>query len=166
MGGKANPVTGQIVGATITLIAPEDPGLLKRRVREFCLKHLERYKIPAVIDIVQQDHHGARFKKARKEIVRVDRSGRAPPQAAFRSQAASRRDPPGPYQPVAIVSGGSRGLGAELVAGSARTRLSRCDLEPVEDRVRHRDRYAGTSGRVAFTGHRSMEKTTRACATS
>jgi acyl-CoA synthetase (AMP-forming)/AMP-acid ligase II len=69
VGGKANPVTGQVVAATITPIAPEDPGLLKRRVREFCLKHLERYKVPAVIDVVQQDHHGARFKKARKEIV-------------------------------------------------------------------------------------------------
>jgi acyl-CoA synthetase (AMP-forming)/AMP-acid ligase II len=67
--GRANPITGQVVAARITPIEPEDSGLLKRRVREFCLQHLDRYKVPAVIEVIEQDHHGARFKKARKEMV-------------------------------------------------------------------------------------------------
>jgi acyl-CoA synthetase (AMP-forming)/AMP-acid ligase II len=63
--GQANPVTGEIVAAKITPLVPEDPGALKRRVRQFCQARLERYKLPAVIDVVAEDHHGARFKKAR-----------------------------------------------------------------------------------------------------
>jgi hypothetical protein len=44
---------------------PEDPDALKRRVRQFCHARLERYKIPAVIDVVVEDHYSARFKKLR-----------------------------------------------------------------------------------------------------
>jgi acyl-CoA synthetase (AMP-forming)/AMP-acid ligase II len=68
--GRANPVTGQVVAVKITPVLPEDDDLLKQRVRKFCQGRLEPYKVPAVIEIVQQDHHGARFKKARKEAVR------------------------------------------------------------------------------------------------
>jgi acyl-CoA synthetase (AMP-forming)/AMP-acid ligase II len=63
--GLPNPVTGEVVAAKITPIAPEDPDVLKRRVRQFCHARLERYKIPAVIDVVAEDHYGARFKKSR-----------------------------------------------------------------------------------------------------
>jgi len=34
-------------------------------VRQFCHARLERYKVPAVIDVVVEDHHGARYKKSR-----------------------------------------------------------------------------------------------------
>lgn len=67
--GKHNPITGQIVAAKITPLRPEDPELLRRRVRRFCQERLERYKMPAVIEIVGDDHHSARFKKSRKAIV-------------------------------------------------------------------------------------------------
>jgi long-chain acyl-CoA synthetase len=63
--GLPNPVTGEVVAAKITPLAPEDPDALKRRVRQFCQARLERYKIPAVIDVVVEDHYGARFKKSR-----------------------------------------------------------------------------------------------------
>ena len=63
--GQPNPVTGEIVAARITPLAAEDPDALKLRVRQFCRTRLERYKIPAVIDVVVEDHHGARFKKSR-----------------------------------------------------------------------------------------------------
>jgi acyl-CoA synthetase (AMP-forming)/AMP-acid ligase II len=63
--GLPNPVTGEVVAAKITPLAPEDPDALKRRVRQFCHARLERYKIPAVIDVVVEDHYGARFKKSR-----------------------------------------------------------------------------------------------------
>jgi long-chain acyl-CoA synthetase len=67
--GKPNPITGEIVAARITPLRPEDPEILRRRVRKFCQERLERYKMPAVIEIVGDDHHGARFKKSRKASV-------------------------------------------------------------------------------------------------
>ncbi len=63
--GRPNPITGEVVAAKITPLVPEDPDALKRRVRQFCRAHLERYKMPAVIDVVVEDHYGARFKKSR-----------------------------------------------------------------------------------------------------
>jgi acyl-CoA synthetase (AMP-forming)/AMP-acid ligase II len=65
--GQPNPVTGEVVAAKITPLGPEDPDTLKRRVRQFCHARLERYKIPAVIDVVLEDHYGARFKKSRDQ---------------------------------------------------------------------------------------------------
>jgi acyl-CoA synthetase (AMP-forming)/AMP-acid ligase II len=63
--GQPNPITGEVVAAKITPLVPEDPDALKRRVRQFCHARLERYKMPAVIDVVVEDHYGARFKKSR-----------------------------------------------------------------------------------------------------
>jgi acyl-CoA synthetase (AMP-forming)/AMP-acid ligase II len=63
--GHPNPITGEVVAARITTLAPEDPDAFKLRVRQFCRARLERYKIPAVIDVVVEDHYGARFKKSR-----------------------------------------------------------------------------------------------------
>jgi acyl-CoA synthetase (AMP-forming)/AMP-acid ligase II len=65
---KANAVTGQVVGARITPIKPEDPEALKRRVRAFCHARLERFKVPAAIEIMDADHHGDRFKKVRSSV--------------------------------------------------------------------------------------------------
>jgi acyl-CoA synthetase (AMP-forming)/AMP-acid ligase II len=65
--GQPNPITGQVVAAKITPRVPEDPDALKRRVRQFCHARLERYKMPAIIDVVVEDHHGARFKKSRNQ---------------------------------------------------------------------------------------------------
>src|SRR5262245_29466095 len=67
--GKPNPITGEVVAAKITTLVPEDPDALKRRVRQFCQARLERYKMPAVIDVVVEDHYGARFKKSRNQNV-------------------------------------------------------------------------------------------------
>jgi acyl-CoA synthetase (AMP-forming)/AMP-acid ligase II len=65
--GQSNPITGEVVAAKITPLVPEDPDVLRRRVRQFCGARLERYKTPAVIDVVGEDHYGARFKKTRIE---------------------------------------------------------------------------------------------------
>jgi long-chain acyl-CoA synthetase len=65
---KSNPVTGQVVAVKITPIAPEDPEALKRRVRAFCKDRLERFKVPATIEIVDTDHYGDRFKKLRSHL--------------------------------------------------------------------------------------------------
>jgi acyl-coenzyme A synthetase/AMP-(fatty) acid ligase len=62
---RPNPVTGSVVAARITPCGPEEADELKERVRRFCQERLERYKVPAVIQIIQQDQHGSRFKKTR-----------------------------------------------------------------------------------------------------
>lgn len=62
---KQNPVTGQVVAAKITLLRPEDPEAFKRRLRRFCHDRLDRYKTPASIEIIEEAHHGERFKKSR-----------------------------------------------------------------------------------------------------
>jgi acyl-CoA synthetase (AMP-forming)/AMP-acid ligase II len=67
--GRPNPITGQVVAAKITTVRPEDPAILKRRVRNFCQAQLERYKMPAIIEVVEEDQHGPRFKKTRKAAV-------------------------------------------------------------------------------------------------
>jgi acyl-coenzyme A synthetase/AMP-(fatty) acid ligase len=63
--GQPNPITGEVVAAKITALVPEDPDALKRRVRQFCRARLEPYKVPVVVDVVVEDHYGARFKKSR-----------------------------------------------------------------------------------------------------
>ncbi len=63
---RDNPVTGQVVAAKITLMRPEEPEAFKRRLRAFCRDRLDRYKTPALIEIVAEAHHGERFKKSRK----------------------------------------------------------------------------------------------------
>ena len=64
-----------MAAAKITPLVPEDPEALKRRVRQFCHTRLERYKIPAVIDVVVEDHYGARFKKSRNPTSIEHRTG-------------------------------------------------------------------------------------------
>ena len=63
--GQLNPITGEVVAAKITPLVQEDSNALKRRVREFCHARLERYKMPAVIEVVMEDQHSVRFKKSR-----------------------------------------------------------------------------------------------------
>jgi acyl-CoA synthetase (AMP-forming)/AMP-acid ligase II len=65
---KQNAVTGQVVGARITPIRSEDPEAFRQRVRAFCQTHLERFKVPAAIEIMAADHHGDRFKKVRSSV--------------------------------------------------------------------------------------------------
>ncbi len=64
--GEANPITGQIVAARLTLFEPEELVALKRRVRSFCAERLAAYKVPVKITLSDHDQHSARFKKMRK----------------------------------------------------------------------------------------------------
>lgn len=64
--GEANPLTGQIVAARISLREDEDLSSLKRSIRAFCRNKLAAYKIPVRVEIVNHDHFGARFKKIRR----------------------------------------------------------------------------------------------------
>jgi long-chain acyl-CoA synthetase len=67
--GEPNPITGQIVVARLTLRGPEEPAALKRRVREFCARHLAPFKIPVRIEVTETEQHNARFKKIRRDAV-------------------------------------------------------------------------------------------------
>lgn len=63
--GHANPVTGQVVAARLTLAQPEDEVGLERRIHRFCRGRLAPYKVPLHIELAAGDQHGERFKKIR-----------------------------------------------------------------------------------------------------
>jgi acyl-CoA synthetase (AMP-forming)/AMP-acid ligase II len=63
--GKPNPLTGSVVVARVVLSKPEVPRAAERRIRQFCKKRLAAYKIPAMVEVVDEDLHGIRFKKQR-----------------------------------------------------------------------------------------------------
>jgi acyl-CoA synthetase (AMP-forming)/AMP-acid ligase II len=74
--GKRSPVTGHVVMATVRLFHPEDPIRLEQRMREFCQGRLKEYKIPVLLRLDDNDHHGARFKKARSTFHETCAGGR------------------------------------------------------------------------------------------
>jgi long-chain acyl-CoA synthetase len=63
--GERSPLTGQIVTATVRLMAPETPSAFKLRMRAFCASKLSAYKIPARVNITQAPLHSERFKRRR-----------------------------------------------------------------------------------------------------
>jgi long-chain acyl-CoA synthetase len=62
--GEPNPITGQVVVATIRLTEPEEAAAFKTRMRLFCADKLAGYKIPAKVRFVDT-LHSERFKKIR-----------------------------------------------------------------------------------------------------
>jgi long-chain acyl-CoA synthetase len=72
--GEPNPITGQVVVATVRLSEPEEAGAFKTRMKRFCADKLASYKIPAKVRFVDT-LHSERFKKVR-------RSGAAVPAGA------------------------------------------------------------------------------------
>jgi acyl-CoA synthetase (AMP-forming)/AMP-acid ligase II len=62
---RANPVMGSVVVATVSLIEPEDSGVLRHRLDKFCRERLEPYKVPAMFKITEGPLHSPRFKKIR-----------------------------------------------------------------------------------------------------
>ena len=63
--GLPNPITGQIVVARVNLAEPESLDSLRRRVREHCRARLSAFKIPARVEIAEEDQFSPRFKKTR-----------------------------------------------------------------------------------------------------
>ena len=64
--GRRNPITGNIIVATVELFEPEDPKALEQRVRKACRERLTPFKVPAVIEVASQTLCGERFKKIRR----------------------------------------------------------------------------------------------------
>ncbi|NNE11603.1 MAG: long-chain fatty acid--CoA ligase [Ilumatobacter sp.] len=63
--GEPNPITGQIVAAQVVLDRPESGSDVLRRVRRAARDRLERFMIPARIEVVERTEVGDRFKKVR-----------------------------------------------------------------------------------------------------
>lgn len=64
--GLPNPVTGNVVVATVELEESEDADQLERRVRDFCEQRLPPNMIPALVEISSRKLYGERFKKTRR----------------------------------------------------------------------------------------------------
>jgi acyl-coenzyme A synthetase/AMP-(fatty) acid ligase len=64
--GQPNPLTGQIVLATVQLSTGETADQFKLRMRQFCSDRLASYKIPARVQITDKPVYSARFKRVRK----------------------------------------------------------------------------------------------------
>jgi len=68
--GLKNAITGQTVVADIVIDDANNQSIntkeLKKQIRVFCIKKMERYKIPTKINFVKQLPIGSRFKKIRK----------------------------------------------------------------------------------------------------
>lgn len=68
--GEPNPILGRVVSARFSLLEPEEPDALRRRVRQYCRERLSRYKIPARIEIAPNLETTDRFKKDRNVFAR------------------------------------------------------------------------------------------------
>lgn len=63
--GRPNHITGQVVTAKVKLTEPVDPREVTSRVRTYCGRRLEPYKVPMLIEVSDGDQHSDRFKKIR-----------------------------------------------------------------------------------------------------
>lgn len=63
--GRHSHITGQVVQARVKLTEPADPREVARRVRTYCSRRLEAYKVPLLVEITDDDQHSDRFKKIR-----------------------------------------------------------------------------------------------------
>jgi acyl-coenzyme A synthetase/AMP-(fatty) acid ligase len=66
---EPNPLTGQIVVASVKLSRPESTAEFRKRMRSFCRGRLERFKIPQKVVLAKSGFHGGRFKKLRRGTV-------------------------------------------------------------------------------------------------
>jgi acyl-CoA synthetase (AMP-forming)/AMP-acid ligase II len=67
--GEKNPILGEIVCVKVRLLNTEDSNIFKKRLRQHCLKKLEKYKIPVKIKLVTEKQYSERFKKIRYQAL-------------------------------------------------------------------------------------------------
>jgi len=63
--GEKNPIMGHIVCAKVKIIKDEDEKEFIFRLKNHCKKHLQPFKVPIKIKIVNEDQFNDRFKKKR-----------------------------------------------------------------------------------------------------
>lgn len=66
--GEKNAITGQMVVADVVVAEGLDESEIRSQIRKHCSVKLERYKMPAKINITQNIPFSNRFKKTRKEL--------------------------------------------------------------------------------------------------
>lgn len=64
--GRRNPITGNVIVATVEVFQPEDPKALEQRIRQVCRERLAPFKVPAMIELASGSLCGERFKKIRR----------------------------------------------------------------------------------------------------
>jgi acyl-coenzyme A synthetase/AMP-(fatty) acid ligase len=64
--GEKHALLGQIVVAKVALHEPEPLADLRLRLRKACLAKLTAYKVPAKVELLDQEIYSARFKKMRR----------------------------------------------------------------------------------------------------
>ncbi len=62
---KKSPITGQIVTAVVKLKKPEPLKEVTKRIYDYCKDKIERYKVPSIITITEENLISERFKKIR-----------------------------------------------------------------------------------------------------
>jgi acyl-CoA synthetase (AMP-forming)/AMP-acid ligase II len=66
--GISHPMMGNIIKAKITLLKDEPIGVVRERLRAYCLTKMAKYKIPVKFEFLHQDKHAnKRFKKVRRD---------------------------------------------------------------------------------------------------
>ncbi len=63
--GVENSLLGQIVCARIRLLDDEETKAFIRRLKGHCREHLQRYKVPVKVEVVESTQYSQRFKKVR-----------------------------------------------------------------------------------------------------
>jgi len=62
---EKNLIIGNIVCANIRLIKSEDNKIFVSKLKKYCGKRMQNYKVPIKVNIIEKDHHNLRFKKTR-----------------------------------------------------------------------------------------------------
>jgi acyl-coenzyme A synthetase/AMP-(fatty) acid ligase len=63
--GEANPITGHIVCARVSMIEGADQAEFVKTVKRHCRDRLERFKVPVKVQVTAEKQHTERFKKRR-----------------------------------------------------------------------------------------------------
>ena len=63
--GEKNPLMGNIVCAKVNLLSAEPKPAAIARIKSFAAQHLQKYKVPVKIEIVDEPLHSERMKKMR-----------------------------------------------------------------------------------------------------
>jgi long-chain acyl-CoA synthetase len=67
--GRKNLIMGQVVHARVSpKESTADNRALSSKIKVYCSQKLERFKIPVTIEIVNEDHHTARYKRDRNRF--------------------------------------------------------------------------------------------------
>lgn len=67
--GEQNAIMGNIVCARVLLRQPEDSIKLSKRIKTYCRKHLQPYKVPVRVTITDGEQFSGRFKKMRRQNI-------------------------------------------------------------------------------------------------